>query len=293
MTQLTLGSLASGIGGLDLAVETIFDAVPIWHAEFNKAAAATYSKHWDTPNLWDITKIDWSTLERPDIICGGYPCQPFSLAGKRKGEDDPRNLWPYFATAIRTLRPRFVVLENVAAHLSLGFGRVLGDLAAAGYDAEWGVFRASQVGATHRRERIFIVAYPIGGGYTGDSFDKQRRIQPTSSFKATPNWSQGCSRDSNKGADQQTTDARTHQFDFRHYAPAVRRWELVMTEEVPCPAIGRHMNPSFVRWMMGYPPEWTSGSKAQQLRMLGNAVVPQQGEFAIRHLLARVNLREE
>ena len=158
--MLTYGSLASGIGGLDLAIEAVFGATPIWHAEYEKAPSAILERHWPgVPNYHDITKIDWTTLEAPDILCGGYPCQPFSLAGKRKGFDDPRNLWPYFAEAIRILRPRIVVLENVAAHLGLGFDRVLGDLAEAGYDAQWSVLRASDVGAPHRRERVFIVAH--------------------------------------------------------------------------------------------------------------------------------------
>ena len=266
MNLLTLGSLASGIGGLDLAVEAVFDTIPIWHAEYDKYADSVYSQHWNTPNLGDITKIDWSVIERPDILCGGYPCQPFSQVGLRKGEDDERNLWPYFARAIRALRPNIVVLENVAAHLRLGFGRVLGDLAEAGYDAEWGVFRASDVGAPHRRERIFIVAYTDG---------YETPIDPIG---------QGFQRQS---------DTRQGRFDFRDFGAAIRRWEFEMNESAPYPMQGKRVNPDFARWMMGYPTGWTHGSQTQQLKMIGNAVVPQQGEFAIRHLLARANKEGE
>jgi DNA (cytosine-5)-methyltransferase 1 len=117
-------------------------------------------KHWpDVPNLGDITKVDWSKVERPDVICGGYPCQPFSQAGKRGGANDARHLWPAMHNAICVLRPRYALMENVRGHLSLGFGRVLGDLAEIGYDAEWQVIPAAAVGAPHKRDRVFIVAY--------------------------------------------------------------------------------------------------------------------------------------
>jgi DNA (cytosine-5)-methyltransferase 1 len=115
----------------------------------------------DAENLGDITQIDWSSFnERPDIICGGFPCQDISLAGKGAGIDGDRSgLWRCYADAIRVLRPRGVLVENVAALLSRGIDRVLGDLAACGYDAEWDCIPAASVGAPHRRDRIFIVAY--------------------------------------------------------------------------------------------------------------------------------------
>jgi DNA (cytosine-5)-methyltransferase 1 len=105
------------------------------------------------------TTIDWGKVERPDIICGGYPCQPFSHAGKRNGTADPRHLWPAMHNAICELRPRYALMENVRGHLSLG-GDVLADLAEIGYDAEWQVISAAAVGALHKRDRVFIVAYP-------------------------------------------------------------------------------------------------------------------------------------
>jgi len=89
----------------------------------------------------------------------GYPCQPFSVAGKRAGESDERHLWPEVARIVSECEPALVFLENVAGHLRLGFGTVLADLAALGFDAEWGLFRASDVGAPHRRERLFVLAY--------------------------------------------------------------------------------------------------------------------------------------
>ena len=125
---LTVGSLFSGIGGFDLGLERAGMQV-IWQSEIDEFASRVLKKHWpDVPNLGDITKIDWSEIERPDVICGGYPCQPFSTAGKRGGANDKRHLWPAMHNAIRVLRPRYALMENVRGHLSLGFGRVLGDL---------------------------------------------------------------------------------------------------------------------------------------------------------------------
>jgi DNA (cytosine-5)-methyltransferase 1 len=153
-----VGSLFSGIGGLDLGLERAGMTVA-WQSEIDPYASRVLAKHWPTvPNLGDITTIDWSSVEHVDLICGGYPCQPFSLAGVRQGESDPRHLWPHFHTAIRHLRPRHAVLENVPGHLSMGFGRVLGDLAEIGYDTEWCSVPAAAVGAPHLRYRIFAIA---------------------------------------------------------------------------------------------------------------------------------------
>ena len=156
---MKVGSLFSGIGGLDLGLERAGMDV-IWQSEIDPYACKVLNKHWPTvPNLGNIKEIDWSQVERPDVICGGYPCQPFSTAGKRQGEGDARHLWPWVRECIAELRPRYAVLENVRGHLSLGFGTVLGDLASIGYDTEWQVIPAAAVGAPHRRDRVFIVAY--------------------------------------------------------------------------------------------------------------------------------------
>ena len=134
---MRIGSLFSGYGGLDIAVAAHYGASVAWHVEFDKHPSAILAHHYpDIPNYGDVTGVDWATVEPVDIITGGYPCQPFSHAGTRKGTNDERHLWPYFAAAIRILRPRLVVLENVAGHLTLGFDEVLADLAALGFDAE-------------------------------------------------------------------------------------------------------------------------------------------------------------
>lgn len=159
---LRIGSLCSGYGGLDLAVEAVFDAHTAWFVEYDRDPSAILAHHWPhVPNHGDVKTTDWSQVEPVDILTAGYPCQPFSYAGKRKGHDDPRHLWPDVARAIGALRPGLVVLENVRGHVSLGLDAVIGDLSALGYDARWGVVRAADAGAPHGRARIFIVASPV------------------------------------------------------------------------------------------------------------------------------------
>ena len=156
---LTVGSLFSGIGGLDLGLERAGMTVK-WQSEIDPYACRVLKKHWpDVPNLGNIKEINWKEVEKVDVICGGYPCQPFSTAGKRNGEEDPRHLWPWVREAISELRPKYAILENVRGHLSLGGLSVIGELASIGYDAEWRVISAASVGANHRRDRIVIVAY--------------------------------------------------------------------------------------------------------------------------------------
>jgi DNA (cytosine-5)-methyltransferase 1 len=161
---MKVGSLFTGYGGLDIAVGGDL----AWYAEIEPAACQVLAHHYpNVPNLGDITKIDWSQVEPVDVITGGYPCQPFSHAGNRKGKNDVRHLWPNVLDAIRAVRPRYAILKNVSGHLTLGFADVLADLAEIRWSCEWGTYRASDVGAPHRRERIFIVAYTNSQGSQG------------------------------------------------------------------------------------------------------------------------------
>jgi DNA (cytosine-5)-methyltransferase 1 len=157
---LTVGSLFSGIGGLDLGLERAGMQV-IWQSEIEPYACKVLKKHWpEVVNHGDIKQIKWGDIVRPNVICGGYPCQPFSSIGNRKGEQDKRHLWPWVKEAISHLRPDYAILENVRGHLSMGGMSVIGELATLGYDAEWRIVSAASVGAHHRRDRIIIVAYP-------------------------------------------------------------------------------------------------------------------------------------
>lgn len=191
---MKIGSLFSGYGGLDLAVQTVFpQSQTAWHCEFDKAPSAILAHHYpDVPNLHDVTQVDWEKVEPVDIITGGSPCQDLSTAGKRAGmtEGTRSNLWVNMREAIATIQPRLVVWENVQGALSaqaysssdmepgqglLGsgdghlraLGRVLGDLSEIGYDARWTTIRASDIGAPHHRSRVFLIAYPANTGCIG------------------------------------------------------------------------------------------------------------------------------
>jgi DNA (cytosine-5)-methyltransferase 1 len=166
---MRLGSLCSGAGGLDMAVEEVFGATTAWHCEINDAATKVLEYRYPgVPNHRDLTETDWDAVERVDILTGGYPCQPFSHAGQRKGTDDERHIWPAVREAIRRVRPRLTLLENVAGHRSLGFDRVLGDLAEDGMHVRWTSVRASDVGAPHQRERLFILIADSRDGYESE-----------------------------------------------------------------------------------------------------------------------------
>lgn len=168
MSGLRIGSVCSGYRGLDLAVEAVFGGRTVWVADNDPGASRILAHHLpQVPNLGDITTVDWHQAEPVDIYCGGYPCQPFSTAGHRKGTQDARHIWPHIAHSLRVLRPRLAVFENVAGHLSLGFDTVLGDLARIGFDADWCTLRASDVGAAHQRNRLFLLAWPADTGGQG------------------------------------------------------------------------------------------------------------------------------
>lgn len=186
----TIGSLFTGYGGLDMGVAMALDpdARVAWTSDVETGPCRLAEVRWPgTPNLGDITRVDWDAVEPVDIICGGSPCQDLSLAGRRAGmrAGTRSGLWAAMAAAIETIRPSLVVWENVQGALSSGAyseveresgllgdgaarpalraaGRVVGDLATIGYSTAWRVVRASDAGAPHQRARLFVVGYPDG-----------------------------------------------------------------------------------------------------------------------------------
>lgn len=155
-----IGSLCTGYGGLDLAVLAVLGGHLEWLADNDPAAARLLRTRWPTvPNLGDITTINWTTVAKVDVLTCGWPCQDISHAGTRKGITGPRSgLWRHVATAVSHLRPRYVFLENVAALRNRGLGVVLADLATLRYHTAWTCLRASDIGAAHRRDRVFLLA---------------------------------------------------------------------------------------------------------------------------------------
>lgn len=148
---LRVGSLFSGYGGLDLAIEEVFGAKTIWFAEINEPVARVFSHHWpDAPNLGDITTIDWSTVPPVDILCGGFPCQDVSTVGKMAGlkPGTRSGLWAHMVAAIEVLQPEWVVIENVRGLLSAPAIRAYSE---GGNDAHCNIHSATPTGATPRR----------------------------------------------------------------------------------------------------------------------------------------------
>lgn len=268
---MRVGSLFTGYGGLDLAI----GGELAWYSEIEPAACKVLAAHHPTvANLGDITAVNWDEIEPVDVITGGYPCQPFSSAGLRKGKDDERHLWPFVRDAISNLRPRLAILENVRGHITLGLTDVITDLARIGYDARWSVVRAADAGAPHSRARVFITAYPTSTGllrpdlalYSGTGGDTPTRL-------AAPNSDATC-------------------FRWGRFQPAISRWELYSGRPAPTPVIDRgdrkRLNPVFLEWLMGLPEGWVTGhglTPSQEIKMLGNGVCPPQAVKALRFLL--------
>jgi len=171
---LKLLDLFSGIGGFSLGLERTGGFETVAFCEIEDYSRQVLARHWpEVPIYGDIRELNTATLQRDgirvDAICGGFPCQDISTAGKGAGIEGERSgLWGEYARLIGELRPQVVFVENVAALLGRGLDRVLGDLAALGYDAEWHCIPASALNAPHRRDRLWIVAYAAGERMEGD-----------------------------------------------------------------------------------------------------------------------------
>ena len=182
--MLSVGSLFTGIGGLDLGLERAGMTVR-WQVERDPWCQRVLAKHWpDVPRYKNVEDVGVD-LEPVDLICGGFPCQPVSQAGHQKGTDDDRWLWPEFQRIVGLLRPRYVLVENVTglftANGGHAFGEVIGSLADSGYDCEWSVLSAADVGAPHLRKRVWIVAHAesVNGEWAEPEGNRGWRSQKT------------------------------------------------------------------------------------------------------------------
>lgn len=258
-------------------------------------------KYWpDIPKYGDIREISGKELEAVDLICGGFPCQPVSLAGKRLAQEDDRWLWPEFIRLVRAVRPRYVLVENVPGLLSRGMGDVLGDLAASGYDAEWDCIPAAAVGAPHLRYRVFIVAHRKEMADPSGQQDRrlQRQGVPSDTRAGCEEVSHPAGTDGAEamlGSGQvrgtQTQSGGLHSNTGRSIG---RRWHPVLKPRLGGAFDGfpAQLDGSLNAWRDG----WEDGvprlasrdlpNRAGRLRALGNAVLPQMGELLGRLIIS-------
>jgi DNA (cytosine-5)-methyltransferase 1 len=255
--KLTVGSLFAGIGGIDLGLELTGGFRTVWQVEIDPYARKVLEKHWPDVIRWSdirtfpcvqtaVGRVWHRQTWAVDLICGGFPCQDISNAGKRAGIDGARSgLWSEYRRIIRLLRPKYILVENVAALLGRGLGRVLGDLSACGYDAEWQCIPAEAVGAPHFRDRIFILAYPNRCGCEACRMLRPRQSDARRSGASISN--------ANRNVLEESPNKRGI------FRLAENNWWL--TE----PDVGRVAH--------GIP------ARVDRLRCLGNAVVPQVAQW--------------
>ena len=277
---MKIGSLFSGYGGLTMAVEAVFGGDLAWVADISPGARKVLAERFpDVPNLGDLTAVDWSSVPPVDVIEGGSPCQDLSVSGRRAGMTGSTRsgLWESMRRAIETLRPQWVIWENVEGALSaraysdvesepglLGnrhgrpaitaAGRVVGDLASLGYDCRWQVVSAADLGAPHLRKRIFIVARDAAHAASVDAALRER-LERSSQSGAAAHGETLCSRAASHADDlswvnaprQQpacnhrlphgSADRIDYQADWGRFAPAIARWAEVMGPPPP-PVVG-------------------------------------------------------
>lgn len=263
--------LFSGIGGMSLAAEWA-GIETVAFCEIEPYCQKVLKKHWPTvPIYTDVRELTRERLEKDgvigngrtiDLICGGYPCQPFSVAGQRRGAEDDRHLWPEMFRLVRELRPAWVVGENVAGHVSLGLDDVLADLEGEGYTCRAFVLPAAAVGARHRRDRVFIVAH------SGRQLRKrgvQQRSDGVEDQKQNANITQrsgqmvlNATGERWKAGDDETRNAGKGKTEWESWTADSFNGHIWESE----PDVGRVAN--------------GVSSRVDRLRALGNAVVPQQ-----------------
>lgn len=310
-SPLSLGSLCTGYGGLDLAAADVLDVRPVWVADPAPGAVAVLAHHFPTvPNLGDITATDFRQVPRVDVLCAGFPCQDLSYAGRGAGirEGTRSGLWHIIADAVGVLRPRYLILENVAAIIARrpGLDVVLGDLADLGFAAEWTCLRASDVGAPHPRNRWFLVAEDADSAACGERRQPAPRQAQGGWARPDPGRRGGALAPHPKGDEQrEPAIAGPVRPQPRHgasgaewgpYGPAIDRWAHAIGRPAPRPVepgrTGDRLSPRFVEWLMGLPGGWVTDvpglSRSQHLTLLGNGVVPAQGAAALSVLFNRL-----
>ena len=231
----------------------------------------------DPAPIWtDLKTFPWEDFcDRVDILTGGYPCQPFSAAGNRLGADDPRHLWPFIADGIRLLRPKLCFFENVDGHISLGLREVVEELESLGYTTTWGIFSASEVGAPHRRKRVFILAHANSFGVLG-SGDSLGKISPCGQG------GQDLASDSSLFIERMAAPVWPAGPSARQYD-----WEPPRVDRKSQSPLGRDTD-EFTYWVDNAELYVSCDNRTDELRLLGNGVVPATAERAFRVLMSQL-----
>jgi DNA (cytosine-5)-methyltransferase 1 len=248
------GSLFSGIGGFDLAAQWM-NWTNVFHTEWNEFGQKVLKHHFpQSISYHDIIKTDYTIHKGTiDIITGGFPCQPFSHAGKRKGTDDERYLWHEMLRAIQQIQPTYVVAENVRGLLTVDggmvFEQVCADLEAEGYEVQPILLPAAGVNAPHRRDRIFIVGYAANTNGTDTRSSNGRTDCQTEGNV----WRQ------EKGNVSGTRDCKEPAANHQSAADEIQtRWNVsASTRDEQIGTRLSQLNPRFVAEMMGFPTDWT------------------------------------
>ncbi len=267
--MLKVLDLFSGIGGFSLGLERTGGFETVAFCEIDPFCQKVLKKHWpEVPIYNDVRTLDYDGAV--DVITGGYPCQPFSLAGKRKGQDDDRHLWPAMFNLIKKYRPSWVIGENVAGHINMGLDQVLADMESEDYATRAFVIPACAVDAQHRRDRLWIVGNTEKlHGHVSNGNGKNSKCE-ISEFRNTSrketvsdtNGGNGAMRkQSGKQTNGEEKEAGIHDRTSRHG----NIWDAFPRTWAVEPNVGRVAN--------GVP------KRVDRLRSLGNAVVPQIPEM--------------
>jgi DNA (cytosine-5)-methyltransferase 1 len=289
LVPLRVLSLFAGIGGFDLGLERTGGFKTVAFCEIDPFCRRVLAKHWpEVPCYHDVRELTAEQVCPVDVICGGFPCQDLSHAqvwGKRAGLDGARSgLWSEYSRLIGELRPRFAVVENVSALLGRGAGRLFGELASLGYDAEWHCIPAAAIGAPHIRDRVWILAYPQHSDANGiGSYRAQEYDRRSESIDE-----QGCYSGS---LGKVLADARQQRLEG--CADAANDWTQIDGKQPRRQAPGTssqgerpgswwQSEPAVGRVAHGVP------NRVDRLRCLGNAVVPQIPELIGRAILAAI-----
>ncbi len=258
-------SLFSGIGGLDLGLERAGWRC-VAQVENDPYALCVLQRHWPHVPKWeDIRHVRIEELPSADAVVGGFPCQPFSVAGKRRGENDPRNLWPEMRRIIAGIRPRWVLAENVPGIINTYLDKVADDLEDLGYTVGAFTLPAAAFGAPHIRERLFIVAYTNGSGQHGEGVP----VLPQGG------WEPRGDVDSGRGSTNVSDPQGFRCAWWEDIPPAtIQEWLASIERDNPWA-----IEPGVGRVAYGVP------HRVDRVRTLGNAVVPLVAQFVGRLIL--------